>query len=128
MKLSEAIRLGAMLKPQGTGSTFGDKTCALGAALEAVGCTDKNSGWFPVYDIFPIARVSVQRPIDGERMLLGTACWSTNDKYGWTREQIADWVETIEAQHENPVASCVAVEVRTQQETVTASVAHSAPK
>lgn len=38
MKLSEAIRLGSMLKPQGRGHLlFEDKTCALGAACEADG-------------------------------------------------------------------------------------------
>lgn len=36
MKLSEAIRLGAMLKPQAFGADIeGDSTCAIGAAIEA---------------------------------------------------------------------------------------------
>ncbi len=38
MRLSEAIRLGAMLKPQGfNGWTDEDRTCALAAAGEAAG-------------------------------------------------------------------------------------------
>jgi predicted nucleic-acid-binding protein len=30
--------------------------------------------------------------------------WHLNDKHKWTREQIAEWVETIEAQQEAKVA------------------------
>lgn len=39
MKLSDAIRLGAMIRPQLQGRMFSDKhgTCASGAALEACG-------------------------------------------------------------------------------------------
>jgi hypothetical protein len=44
MRLSEAIRLGAMLAPQATGALFSkDGGCALGAALLAVGVTSEGS-------------------------------------------------------------------------------------
>ena len=44
MTLSTAIRLGSLLRPQGFSwfFTFDDKTCALGAALEAVGHTKEH--------------------------------------------------------------------------------------
>ncbi len=100
MKLSEAIRLGAMVKQQATGITSSPRgTCALGAALEAVG-RDTSQGWFPVYDIWPIACEYVVYPGDKHTadglMLVGSCCWILNDADRWTREQIADWVETVE--------------------------------
>ena len=110
MRLSEAIRLGAMLKPQTTGGYVrdGGGTCALTAAAEAVGLRhapfldgvlqvdypslarvfpvlNARVGWFPV--------TTDMQPDD-----VRTAIWDLNDAHGWTREQIADWVETIEQQ------------------------------
>lgn len=95
LTLSEAIRLGAMLKPQGFGLTFGEATCALGAALEAVGATTQ-ADWMPVYRLWPITSIRVLNPVCGREMLLGSTCWILNDKHKWTREAIADWVEQIE--------------------------------
>jgi hypothetical protein len=44
MRLSEAIRLGAMLAPQAAGALFSkDGACTLGAALLAVGVTSEGS-------------------------------------------------------------------------------------
>lgn len=45
MKLSEAIKLGAMNGPQAFDAyTDGVGTCALGAALKAVGCAPVDAG------------------------------------------------------------------------------------
>jgi hypothetical protein len=132
MRLSEAIRLGAMLKPQAFGMeegtvpgprTPGDVlglraqigTCAMGAAVDA--------GW-------RYQTERIERLVNGSVMFWSTATpmtpitlWSAscpcqnrrqceqpksvihvvthlNDHHEWTRERIADWVETIEAQHE----------------------------
>lgn len=109
MRLSEAIRLGSMLKPQSIdgyqrriplalfGYVAGYRvvgTCALGAALDAVGalrprpqqCDAELAHRWPW--LFHTTN--------------GTSAWSQitsrNDEHGWTREQIADWVETIEAE------------------------------
>ena len=46
MQLSTAIRLGAMLRPQGFRQLFTNvggevRSCALGAAAEAMGCTGR---------------------------------------------------------------------------------------
>lgn len=107
LQLSEAIRLGAMLKPQAFGAVVKNGgSCALGAALEAVGaCKSAADGWAEeVFDRWPIACRTVDYPgvnFGGDRrVLLGSACWILNDADNWTREQIADWVETIEAQAE----------------------------
>lgn len=94
MKLSEAIRLGSMLHPQCfdvlehvvDGKTVG--TCAIGAASEAG------------YDIS-------YRNIVGEHdLLMCPSCPELhdlqeiiehlNDYHRWTRERIADWIDTVE--------------------------------
>lgn len=123
MRLSEAIRLGAMNRPQARGRVLKDEgTCALGAALEAIGESLDHRGWFPVYDHWPIARRVVTYPGDshrGEEMMLGSACWTLNDADRWTREQIADFVETIEA--------ASGYGVSTQEHAIAPSVAPCAP-
>ena len=113
MELSEAIRAGAKLRPQG----FGDfrttyrrwpwsppevRTCALGAAYEAVG--HETIGGHPVLE----HRVLV--PEDWRRLLSGrVACpqcgaqgvvfsvvTHLNDTHRWTREHTAAWVRHLE--------------------------------
>ena len=109
MKLSEAIRLGAMMKPKGDGHfEQAGRTCALGAAMDAVGLLDAASDIaLNIRDVygkhFPVLRSLVRHP--DSRM--GVVQWrldavivDLNDDCGWTREQIADWVEQIECQHE----------------------------
>jgi len=98
VKLSESIRLGAMLHPQafgaieivgyGTGHEVVLATCALGAAKQAG------------YDI--------DAPVEeGERLGCPGGCcypaWTVlamiahlNDFHHWTRERIADFVQTLE--------------------------------
>lgn len=100
MKLSEAIRLGAMLKPQGFGHGSGyphaSATCALGAAYEASDC---GAGWaslekrFPVVNALPLKCPTCGKANPGMVPHL-------NDDHRWTREQIADWVESIEREQE----------------------------
>lgn len=90
LKLSEAIRLGAMLKPQAYGRFYnGYGTCALGAALDA-------SGQLPLCNRDFHARV--KRTFGASFWLRARIIWR-NDVNRWSREQIADWVETIENQH-----------------------------
>jgi hypothetical protein len=108
MRLSEAMRLGALLHPQ----CFGDfhvqgGSCALGAACDAVGlATGRES--FDAYaaltfasrlaSAFPVlARRDVRCPVTGQLVAdVGTIIIRLNDLEHWTREQIADWVETLE--------------------------------
>lgn len=102
MKLSEAMRLGAMLRPQFKGgSTDGKGTCALAAAADALGI--RYAGITP-YDylegLYPSLLREIQHPISRGYRPLEECIWTLNDSFGWSRERIADWVATIEAQQE----------------------------
>ena len=124
MKLSEAIRLGAMNSPQIKGGYMdGEGRCALSAACDAagIGSVEALHGGRRVLDYpkleetFPLLAKYVCPPgttstTDEVQMII----WSLNDYNGWTREQIADWVETIENQQEQeqaPAAELVAVKI-----------------
>ena len=127
MKLSDAIRLGALLRPQGHGggTIFLDskESCALGAALEAAGVGTNRTGmdlmgrivhaedpYNKVKELWPIVmeKVEVIPPAVHENWMLkanngqtlGTLIWILNDAAKWSREKIADWVEAIENEHE----------------------------
>ena len=126
MKFSEAIRLGAMLKPQGRGAflriheavVFGDvfglryaiKTCAVGAALDAVGALREFHQNYEgesdneLVRRWPIVNSIVDPPVQNapRRVSLARAIVGLNDQERWTREQIAEWVATVEAQAETP--------------------------
>ncbi len=114
MRLSEAIRLGAMLKPQGFGGMSSNpqstETCAYGAASDALGrhvvpliewpwleskgrCPDCHESFWP----------------DGKEPLKYLSIISShlNDSHIWTRERIADWVETIENQQSEATANAI---------------------
>lgn len=115
LKLSDAIRLGAMLKPQIQDNFWRDGgTCALGAALDACGELKGDSDLelhLRVRALWPLVSVRVESPTDSGvvRPLLYQIA-DLNDVDGWTREQIADWVESIERQQEQPVTVHVTTE------------------
>ena len=102
MKLSEAIRLGSMLKPQLRARSFdGVATCAAAAACDAIGRLERwKDVWPIVKERWPIIETTAMCPV----LVLGgnietsveTGIIYLNDAEGWTREQIADWVQTIE--------------------------------
>lgn len=108
MRLSDAIRLGSMLRPQARGGFasvqvrgwrgwfLGERTmgsCALMAAAEAVG----RERWTDVLDIWPEwMRLKAVCPVTGAWNSVFSVVWRLNDTHRWTREQIADWIETIE--------------------------------
>lgn len=112
MYLHEAIRLGAMATEQGRGnrSMLGHARCALGGALYAIGYvplerespTDSRCYHFLI-GRWPILHTMVKIPVGAlnERVNLLTAIYMLNDMAGWTREAIADWVETIERRAES---------------------------
>lgn len=109
MKLSEAIREGAKLRPQCRGELFryinpvhGWLSCALGAALEGLGVSPPAEGedWDSRGKVpdetlchsFPFLYI----PESGEQRdlsPLGLEIIDRNDKQGQSREEIADWLE-----------------------------------
>ena len=117
MTLSEAIRLGAMLRPQAFGVKFdGVGTCALGAALDASGALGMSetveakryrewnlNAWFQEATCPECGRI--------RSLFMEGTIPHLNDKHRWTRERIADWVETIEQQQDQPTAQPDAVKV-----------------
>ena len=101
-KLSEAIRLGAMVIPQ----TCGYKGCAIGAAVYAIG---RHHQYNPDYQVkgvpeeagtaWPfIHTLRVTHPIHRYEEVLRIVISDLNGYFhlGWTRERIAAWVATVE--------------------------------
>jgi hypothetical protein len=82
MRLSEAIRLGALWGPQIRGAYVSEQggSCALGAAIQALSLKPE-FGYAELRRVFP-----------GLRQPLVEAIVQRNDFLGWTREQIADWL------------------------------------
>lgn len=108
MKVSEAIRLGSMLRPQGFGGLWtgmGEThSCALGAAFDALGCGFIGLGRPPLkVDLWLKDRATC--PTCGPYVYARREeiIAHLNDRHRWTRERIADWVESIE-RTEHPVA------------------------
>lgn len=112
LTLSEAIRLGALLSPQGhLGYMDGIERCALGAASDAVGIKGVVYGSEP-RPIIDYDALKARWPILTTRAKcpechdyggpLNDMVWHTNDWHKWTRERIADWVATIEAAEDVP--------------------------
>jgi hypothetical protein len=95
MKLSEAISLGAMLSPQAFGYFVdaGGGRCALGAAKAAIGQSTDYSEW-------KWASRVVNCPACGGMLPAIYAISHLNDLHQWPRQQIAEWVYTIEPHHE----------------------------
>lgn len=91
LKLSDAIRIGAKLRPQCECELFADGgSCALGAAYEGItGQTCESHEYSRVINAFPALR----RVSGGGMNNLGFSISSRNDS-GETREQIADWLES----------------------------------
>jgi hypothetical protein len=100
MRLSEAIRLGAMATPRAVGRFFSkDGACALGAALHAIRVKKEGgarqspkwrewSAW--------MSAVSVECPACSASQRAWAIIVHLNDVHGWPREEIGRWVATIE--------------------------------
>ena len=106
-QLSEAIRIGSMLSPQGrTGIMSGPERCALAAAADAVGMdalwnsmlTQRLVNYDALEQRFPILRRWAEHPMGRgiPLMPVRNIIWALNDSYGWTRAQIAVWLESVE--------------------------------
>jgi hypothetical protein len=104
--LSDAIRLGAMWKPQFYGDLWngdGSKSCALGAAYDALGyghgvimrdLPERLERWLDLYVACPVCAANVTE--EGWHIRTGEMIAHLNDGHRWTREEIADWIETLE--------------------------------
>jgi hypothetical protein len=106
MRLSEAIRLGAMMKPQAFGVLVDDDnggTCALGAAYDAVGIKFDASGipngYLGELDLWLRRIVELQAatcPACGVNTPAIGLIPHLNDTHRWTRQRIAEFVELYE--------------------------------
>lgn len=120
LAFSEAMRLGAMLKPQMFGAMFRrqtdiaapgdvlglrrlpDASCAVGGALDAVGLQrafrEMDAGEFKaLVDLWPVLFKPAMCPACGISGAVVNIAMHLNDHHRWTRERTADWVATIEA-------------------------------
>lgn len=123
MRLSEAIRLGSMLKPQAFEDHVDGKSCALRAAMDAAGLKDMYGGsdscnYVAIMQQWPVSTLPfngcpVRKRCKDGRIVTDVcdAIYHLNDSHRWTREQIADWVETIERSQEQPTVEPLAAEV-----------------
>lgn len=116
MKFSEAIRLGAMMKPQAFGKTFDGegRTCAVGAAYDAIGkLTAPGFAIDQLNEVFPIIATLHKKscPVCSTDDFGWWVIPHLNDEHKWTREQIAEWVEMIERAQEQPQAAEISTPV-----------------
>lgn len=107
MKLSHAMRLGAMLKPQCYGhlSTRGSRTCAFGAAFDALGIlaeVEETSLVLTAPGRWPWILTEMCHPVTGRTFAALNIIVLLNDQSLWTREEIADWVEKVEPAEDLP--------------------------
>lgn len=130
MKLSEAIFMGSLLRPQIHGAYLTkDGSCALGAALEATGTKPWDLDVYVVgdahrrvaYERFPPLRSMVKCPDCPCRFNLPTPTYELshiiihlNDAHLWNREKIADWVAENIERNMPPAAEELVLEECTQ--------------
>jgi hypothetical protein len=101
--LGQAIRYGATLKPQWRGAMIHDgKTCALGAALDALGllkgAVDAESQLVQRFQIDKSKRfLYPKRSLHsfGQCGTLFEVIVRLNDQYEWSREKISYWVDYV---------------------------------
>lgn len=114
-RLSEAIRLGALTHGQIINSwQSGDKGCALGVAMWAVGVSTRNDentiratallrkrvtvGGNGGARLCPVFKVYGRGgECGGSKMGIYNTVMHLNDDHGWTFDQIADYLDTIGA-------------------------------
>ena len=105
MKLSEAIRLGSMMKPQAFRAFYiNGGSCALGAACDAIGInalimSEWPIAWRTFLDDFRLCPECGHETKPGQLHTIS----HLNDSHRWTRERIADYVETVELAKVMPV-------------------------
>jgi hypothetical protein len=96
---SEAIREGAKLRPQGFGELHANgASCAIGAGREAIyGTTEgEQEHYDQIRALFPYLQTRASCPACPLRLSLFIVAYHLNDDHRWTREQIADWLQSEE--------------------------------
>jgi hypothetical protein len=106
MRLSEAIRLGAMWSPQTQGAFFQQRgqevaTCALGAAFVASGmeASARVQHWPILHVIVRPAELPDELQDRSYPLRVFEVIITLNDCARWTRTRISDWVEAFENRH-----------------------------
>lgn len=114
MRLSDAIRKGCEQHPQSFGRLFEFRgydvvaSCAMGAALMGVyGAEGYALNTSNLEKEFPLLKRIAHSPVSGTvyhrlPFSLADQIITLNDHHKWTRERIADWVETIEEELDGP--------------------------
>lgn len=104
LSLSDAVLAGIELSPiQVTGKFIDVKnhaSCGLGCAYLAVAPKGELITWdTPIlprlYERFPQLKNVVESPKTGRYELLATIITTLNDVHNWSREEIAQWLKTI---------------------------------
>jgi len=91
LKMSAAMRIGAVMRPQCTGEWFFDgRSCALGAAFEGAGRMNEVLSYKRETEAWPYSQVA---EVFGVHYLITDQVYKRNDR-GETRESIADWLES----------------------------------
>ena len=123
MRLSEAIRLGAMWSPQTRGAFFHRRgqevaTCALGAAFVASGI--EGSAWVRDWPILHAVVRPAELPADLKDrpypLRVIDVIIGLNDSAGWTRTMISEWVERFEDRHPESSGDGAQVDQHTRAE------------
>jgi hypothetical protein len=90
MTLSEAMRKGAAMKPQGFGGNQGDeRSCAVGAVMDASTNNDLEIGYPELRAPYPTSCPKCECCFKW----LASAIVHLNDYHFEPRERIADWLE-----------------------------------
>jgi hypothetical protein len=106
MKLSDAILISGMVKPQGRGpDSIGssEAPCALGGALDVIGkqrVGQHELNYQALCKAWPFLNQQAHHPVNGIMYDILSIVWRLNDVHYWTHVQIAEWVRTVEPQAE----------------------------
>lgn len=102
MKLSTAMRIGSMTTKQiETHLTdYGNGRCAIGAAMEGANVKVTRFNYNDAQAAFPILDRVVRHPKMSYKRPLLEVIYRLNDRCKVSREEIADYVETIENEEE----------------------------
>lgn len=98
---SDAIRVGAELRPQAFDRYFGNGgSCAYGAALEAITGKEDADPWGAVEAFGYLLNQGSSCPAGCDQpepfVSIAAIIFHLNDDHRWAREQIADWLQSEE--------------------------------